>query len=144
MVNEDCFLSLIHTVWINFDVEMATLLNLHYEIFGGLRLFKRLCLLIFVKLYKATFIWEATFIRDLRVLFCFWKKTEIKLQYFEKFLRQKTISFLWRTKSFWKERRITLNYKHNWILFNFIRKIPFRFCKDRHSAKSSSLWWCHS
>ena len=33
----------------------------------GLRLFKRLRLLLFKKLYKAMFIWEATFIRDLRV-----------------------------------------------------------------------------
>ena len=41
---------------------------LFFQIFGGLRLFKRLRLKFFANLYKATFIWEAMFIRDLRVL----------------------------------------------------------------------------
>ena len=40
---------------------------LFFQIFGGLRLFKRLRLKFFANLYKATFIWEAMFIRDPRV-----------------------------------------------------------------------------
>ena len=60
-----------HTLKFYFYVTKKTLLiyNVYHLFlnFWGLRLFKRLRLLFFKKLYKAMFIWEATFIRDLRV-----------------------------------------------------------------------------
>ena len=51
-------------------------ISLVFSALRGLRLFKGLRLLIFVISYKATFIWEATFIRDLRVLLFFYFNLE--------------------------------------------------------------------
>ena len=84
MVNE--FWSLLQIVTENyiFMSNLRYINNIYFTVLGGLRLFKRLRLLILGLLYKAMFIWEATFIRDLRVndihLDCCLKRAKSPLQ----------------------------------------------------------------